>query len=398
MIKSRDNKKRAIFIITYHPLAEGDTMGSTERVSSLISYLSKTYNVVYIRTGWAAKIIVNLSEDVSASYLICRKKKNGFFLRIYHRAARMMRCVKCTPNFSELELIERQQGGFAVFIKLLGLALRYQPVAVLPMYIWSIKPIRWVAKILGIPIILDTHDVMSIRYKAASKIGEKSFQVGKEEELTRWGWADILIAIQDKEAKQMHIMNPEAHVIVVPHSHGSPIPLQRSRFSAVLLFVGSSSRHNISALEAFLTGPWNEILESFPEAKLHVCGDVCNSFNDEFKNVLFFGKVNDLVEAYRSADIVLNIPVFGSGLKIKAIEAMRYGKCMICTPVGAQGLENFAGRGFVLSDLEQLSSICIDLLQNPSKINFFERSAVEIYCESFVPESCYKNLTDMLTN
>jgi glycosyltransferase involved in cell wall biosynthesis len=59
--------------------------------------------------------------------------------------------------------------------------------------------------------------------------------------------------------------------------------------------------------------------------------------------------VDDVAEAYAQADIAVVPNRFGTGLKIKTIEAMGRGMATVSTRVGAEGLETHGG-GLVIAD------------------------------------------------
>jgi glycosyltransferase involved in cell wall biosynthesis len=112
--------------------------------------------------------------------------------------------------------------------------------------------------------------------------------------------------------------------------------------------------------------------------------------------VNFHGMVDDLSGYYHAASIVLNTPIFGSGLKIKAIEAFRYGKCLLSTPVGAQGFEADAGKAYYLAEVEDLADACCMLLEENDLRLKYEQGAGELYASRFTPEVCYRDLLDLL--
>src|SRR5690606_29841009 len=53
-----------------------------------------------------------------------------------------------------------------------------------------------------------------------------------------------------------------------------------------------------------------------------------------------------------SAWVVINPVMHGTGLKIKNVEALGYGKPVVTTTVGAEGLELALSRGLIVADSE----------------------------------------------
>ena len=71
---------------------------------------------------------------------------------------------------------------------------------------------------------------------------------------------------------------------------------------------------------------------------------------DDFDGCLKLGQVEALEEAYALSDVIINPVYFGTGLKIKSIEALGYAKPLVTTPIGAEGLEAGANEAFLIAD------------------------------------------------
>ena len=57
------------------------------------------------------------------------------------------------------------------------------------------------------------------------------------------------------------------------------------------------------------------------------------------ERVLLMGRVDHIDNFYREIEIAINPVVFGSGLKIKTVEALQFGKTVLTTQHGMIGLE-----------------------------------------------------------
>jgi hypothetical protein len=269
-LAKRIRSKPSLFIVTCFALAEGGKQGSSERVGQLLNFLSMYYNIVYIRTGPGGSLS-HVNESVFKAYAINSSDRN-IVLKCFDKAFSFLLARKCQ---TELEQRENGQRNLSTYVKLMWLCFKYKPKAIISMYIWSLRPIVEIAKLFRVPLVLDTHDIMSIRSRAAASIGETSFEVSEEEELCRWALADTLLAIQQEEANQMKRMAPEAEVVLVEHSQGCALDAHTQPKQGRFLFVGSKSRHNVNALEYFLAEVWPQVISRFPDAELNVCGSVC---------------------------------------------------------------------------------------------------------------------------
>jgi hypothetical protein len=70
-----------------------------------------------------------------------------------------------------------------------------------------------------------------------------------------------------------------------------------------------------------------------------VAGGICKHIPDT-PGLIKLGFVKELHTFYDAIDIALNPMVGGTGLKIKTVEPLSYGKPVLTTPSGAQGLSH----------------------------------------------------------
>ena len=86
--------------------------------------------------------------------------------------------------------------------------------------------------------------------------------------------------------------------------------------------------------------------------------------------------------AYEEADVVINPRRFGTGLSIKSIEAMSWGKPLVSTSAGATGLEDGAGTGFVLADRQtDFKEAIVRLLSDPEYYRKMSDGAYDYACD-----------------
>ena len=74
-LAKRIRSKPSLFIVTYFALAEGGKQGSSERVGQLLSFLSRHYTIVYIRTGPGGSLS-HVNESVFKAYAINSSDRN----------------------------------------------------------------------------------------------------------------------------------------------------------------------------------------------------------------------------------------------------------------------------------------------------------------------------------
>lgn len=214
--------------------------------------------------------------------------------------------------------------------------------------------------------ILDTHDILANRHLqlAAAGLPPTWFYTTPAEEKKALERADCILAIQPQEQAVLAAMT-HRQVITVGHlvpSGGGYDPADRERHR--LLFVGSANRLNVSALEWFIAEVWPRVLRDCPEACLDVVGECARHVPDADK-LRKLGYVDDLRDCYRYATVVVNPLKAGTGLKIKAVEALAMGCPMVTTSVGCAGIERGAGKSFLVADTAEIfSASVVKILQS----------------------------------
>lgn len=198
--------------------------------------------------------------------------------------------------------------------------------------------------------VIDTHDRFGGLYKLYEKHGYKfgGIYLSPTEEAKGLNRADIIIAIQDKE-KGFFSKITNKKIVTIGHTIPLYNQMQRKSIGKKILFVGANIPPNKDGINYFIREIFPEIRSEFPDTQLMLAGAICGSVKD-CEGIIKLGEVKDIKMAYSMIDLVINPVKFGSGLKIKSIEALSYAKPLITTSHGAIGLEDGAGEAFLVAD------------------------------------------------
>ena len=138
--------------------------------------------------------------------------------------------------------------------------------------------------------------------------------------------------------------------------------------AAEFVFLGLLSLpHNDDGLRSFLATVWPLILTRLPGARLRVIGrearpelvELAATFPD---SVVIEGYVADLGEALGGVTALVNPLRFGSGIKLKVIEALGRALPVVSTPVGAEGIDSGPGTGVLVgTEPERLAELLTSL-------------------------------------
>ena len=250
---------------------------------------------------------------------------------------------------------------------------------------------------------IDMHDIMYRRAESFLSFGvAPALAISKKQELAILGRFDIVLAIQSNEAR---ILRDQLDVTVlsVPRpqevrTHLNDTLFKRSSDRLHCLFFASKAIFNGHALLWFIDNVWNDELEL--QYELVVAGSICDVLPKRVeKKARLIGRVASSDDAYSLADIVINPIKMGSGLKIKNLEAMAFGKPVITTSLGAEGITQEGGRGIWIAD----DSLCfrkllMDLSDCPDEIERMGRLARDFVRECFNPTVCFSEFDAMMAN
>ena len=122
----------------------------------------------------------------------------------------------------------------------------------------------------------------------------------------------------------------------------SSAPQKQNNSTVKLLYVGSTSwQPNKEGLLWFLREVWPELSIKRQDISLTVVGRGTEKLIDTFNNlsrIRLLGEVKNLDSLYLESSASL-VPIFsGSGTRVKAIEASRFGRVCISTALGVEGL------------------------------------------------------------
>ena len=215
--------------------------------------------------------------------------------------------------------------------------------------------------------IIDTHDAFANRHRQYLARGETPawFTTSEKGEGQAFDRADLVLAIQEKECAAF---SKYTRTKVVSLGHITPIsPLNGS--SAVpnrLLFVASDNKINVNGIRFFIEQVLPLVQQKIPTVELALVGSICKAI-DDLPGVRKLGRVDDLRDAYATAELVVNPVLFNTGVSIKNLEALGFGKPLLTATVGTEGIESGSGHAFMVADTAQeFAARTIELLTDKS--------------------------------
>jgi glycosyltransferase involved in cell wall biosynthesis len=197
-----------------------------------------------------------------------------------------------------------------------------------------------------------------------------AYLIEREERKIAREWDKISVC-SDEDVSELRALNSKAVIEKVPNTVAYdllPEKLPDEKFHC--LFVGNLGfKPNIHGLDEFLKSAWPTIRGVSPEINLAIVGFGGPDWilaKDGIDGITVHTNVPDLRPYYQRADLVVAPILFGGGTRIKILEAMAYGRPVVSTTVGAEGLNVSNGKEIFIADtMDEFGRIIISLSQDP---------------------------------
>lgn len=127
---------------------------------------------------------------------------------------------------------------------------------------------------------------------------------------------------------------------------------------------------NREGIEWFLDEVWPDIEELNSELRFYIAGRNMPKkfFEYDSDNVLVEGEIFDAVEFMNSKAIMIVPLLSGSGMRVKILEGMAMGKCIIATTIAAEGITCEHGKDILLADTpDEFYRYILQCLTQPRK-------------------------------
>jgi glycosyltransferase involved in cell wall biosynthesis len=259
--------------------------------------------------------------------------------------------------------------------------------------------------------IVDVQDAYSVSWyrRAAGKKG-----VARQMAVREWlNWvdyerryyarADQLWTLSDQDRYGLQAFSPDLPAVNIGLPFGPTVsssPCGPVESTAVVGFLGSFGHApNIEALELIVDVLAPELLRGDQGVRILVAGrDPPSTLVDRApRNVTFLGYVESLADFYGQCSVVVAPLVSGGGVKIKVVEAMRFGKAVVTTAIGAEGIDARSGEHFIcVPKPDAIGRAVLSLLDDPARRRAMGAAAADFAADRFSDESWMARVTAAL--
>lgn len=132
-------------------------------------------------------------------------------------------------------------------------------------------------------------------------------------------------------------------------------PLNEDSPTPALVFVGNMGyTPNIDAMLFFCQKIYPIIREQVPDVELWIAGinthESIKRLDNHERNIHVLGKIEDTRPLYQRSKVCVVPLRAGGGTRIKILEAMAYGKPVVSTSIGCEGLQVEDGKNILIAD------------------------------------------------
>ncbi len=224
----------------------------------------------------------------------------------------------------------------------------------------------------GVNKVVDTHDVLADRNKKIFSEGvSTSFwhQLRKADERKWMRRLDSVIAItnDDSEIFSRYCEGTDVKISTVGHfSNAKEVPVL-SGWENCVGFIGSDNAVNRVSVWRLVDKILPIVRKEIADCKAVIGGLICRSVSPS-DDIELIWQTKNIVDFYKRCAVTVNPCPLSTGLKIKNLESISYGRAVVTTADGAKGLDQFIGNGlFIGGDDEEIASIVVGLLNDHKK-------------------------------
>jgi len=218
--------------------------------------------------------------------------------------------------------------------------------------------------------------------------------------------ADLIWTVSENERQHLLRQMPHLPVHLAPGGVDcdaiQPMPPQQGK---EILFVGSFQYFpNVDGVRYFVNQVMPEVLKRSPDAVFRAVGRQPDERITSLHNppsVIITGQVDELTPCYRAAQVCVVPLRSGGGTRLKILEAMAYGRPVVSTTIGAEGIDVEHNRNILIADrpAEMAEAICKVLNEPDLARNLAEegRRLVETrYAWKSIADTMYERYKQML--
>lgn len=167
--------------------------------------------------------------------------------------------------------------------------------------------------------------------------------------------ADLTWTVSETERQRLLQQNPGLPIYLAPSGVDcdaiQPLP---GNIGKEILFIGSMQYlPNVDGIQYFVKEVMPEVLKCCPDAVLRVVGRKPDSRVLKLHSppsIIVTGEVDDVAPYYKACQLCVVPLRSGGGTRLKILEAMAFGRPVVSTTIGAEGIDVEHNRNILIAD------------------------------------------------
>jgi len=235
--------------------------------------------------------------------------------------------------------------------------------------------------------VIDAEDVAWLRESRSinyTDLSQSDVERNKRNEIAAYNAADHIWCVTNNDKKELETMINSADISIVSNIHDLKSSSYSSRNSkGILFFANYSHEPNVSALKVILLDIFPLIRKELSSAILYVAGSSMELVDDLIPvdsqiEKLFYIESDEIPDLYESVELVIAPLLFGSGIKGKITEAIKYRVPVITNAIGNEGIDLVNEvSGFITEDFSAMAEYAIDIFNGKYDIESITEEAVK---------------------
>lgn len=218
-----------------------------------------------------------------------------------------------------------------------------------------------------------------------------------------WQKAARVVAVSEKDAKEMKSLVKDLKVTVIPNGVGEDLMGEvKIHFKKTILFMGNYAwLQNIEAARILSKEVFPGILKQIPECKLIIAGQntgkIADLKNDNVELLDFaVDDIESVKKAYRENGIMV-APLYGpGGTRLKILAAMASKMPVVTTVIGNEGIDGINNQSILVSDNgKNLADLAVKLLKDKDLYEKIAENGRKLVEEKYSYASIAKKLSNV---
>lgn len=225
-----------------------------------------------------------------------------------------------------------------------------------------------------------THDCFTNKYE---RVGLPFFSMSPNDEQKYLRRSNLILSIQEEETSFFNYLAPSIKKLTIY----PPVKFVHQDIvdNFNLIYLASNNKLNLDGIEWFLNDIYPSLRQRYTSLNLRIGGNIVKSLNRyvNMPGVELVGMVENIDDFYATGNIVINPTLNGTGLKIKTIEGISYGKIVITSEHSSKGL-------FDNKDIPTIIGKTVE-----DYLNIFDQIMKDSHIFIKTQERCNKYICDM---